>query len=290
MEINSGGTADALNAWAPDGLIGRKFGTWEFYAYDPQGNVAQRTDASGAVQSNSAYDAYGAEVWTGTRSEIFSYNARWGYVADRETGLYYCQNRYYDPGNGRWVTRDPVGVSGGLNLYGYCWGEPLQTVDPQGERGTGTDTQVEPPPYWWPKDHNLPGKIVGGGAAATIGGQVVVAAATFCAAAGIGTGIGYVGGSALDDATGGGWGRWWGEHLGLIAPENNADVSRVHYYDYERRRWGQPFYLHTGDDDCDWELELNERTCRKFKNKYKARACWARAYEIFSECKGSKRN
>lgn len=34
----------------------------------------------------------------------FGYNARWGYRTDTETGLVYCQNRYYDPANGRWVT------------------------------------------------------------------------------------------------------------------------------------------------------------------------------------------
>ena len=35
-----------------------------------------------------------------------AYNARWEYLLD-ETGLYYCQNRYYDPGTGRFLNRDP---------------------------------------------------------------------------------------------------------------------------------------------------------------------------------------
>ncbi len=63
--------------------------------------------------------------------DCFGYNARWGYVKDA-TGLYYCQNRYYDPANGRWLTRDPIGYAGGVNLYGYCGGGPVGAVDPEG--------------------------------------------------------------------------------------------------------------------------------------------------------------
>ncbi len=135
MEINSTSQPDALNVWAPDGLVGRnQGGPWEFYAYDTQGNVAQRTNGAGTVLSSSVYDAYGNETYSGTRSEIFGYNARWGYASDRETGLVYCQNRYYDPVGGRWVTRDPIGQAGGTNLYGYCQGRPVNWTDPNGLR------------------------------------------------------------------------------------------------------------------------------------------------------------
>ena len=42
-----------------------------------------------------------------------------GHRTDTETGLVYCQNRYYDPANGRWLTRDPIGTAGGVNLYSF---------------------------------------------------------------------------------------------------------------------------------------------------------------------------
>jgi RHS repeat-associated protein len=38
---------------------------------------------------------------------------------DQETGLYYMRARYYDPTMGRWISEDPIGVAGGLNLYAY---------------------------------------------------------------------------------------------------------------------------------------------------------------------------
>ena len=65
-------------------------------------------------------------------NNVWAYNARWGYQYDQATGYYYCQQRYYDPGNGRWVTRDPIGYAGGVNVYGYCNSNPAYRIDPLG--------------------------------------------------------------------------------------------------------------------------------------------------------------
>ncbi|GAB4453063.1 MAG: hypothetical protein OHK0029_05110 [Armatimonadaceae bacterium] len=45
------------------------------------------------------------------------FGAKWGYYFDYETGLYLCTYRYYDAGEGRWLTRDPIGYAGDINLY-----------------------------------------------------------------------------------------------------------------------------------------------------------------------------
>jgi RHS repeat-associated protein len=62
-----------------------------------------------------------------------------GQYHDHETGLHYNRYRYYDPGVGRFVSKDPIGYSGGLNLYQYApnpsgWIDPLGLVkhDPNG--------------------------------------------------------------------------------------------------------------------------------------------------------------
>ncbi len=65
--------------------------------------------------------------------EVYSYNAKSGYYYDSETGFYYCLQRYYDPANGRWLTEDPIGYEGGLNLYGYCGNSPVGSVDASGK-------------------------------------------------------------------------------------------------------------------------------------------------------------
>lgn len=48
------------------------------------------------------------------------------------TGLLYRRNRYYDPATGRFTQEDPIGLAGGMNLYGYADGDPINNSDPFG--------------------------------------------------------------------------------------------------------------------------------------------------------------
>lgn len=54
-----------------------------------------------------------------------------GQYWDEETGLHYNRHRYYDPFSGRYVSRDPIGLDGGNNIYQYA-PNPSQWVDPLG--------------------------------------------------------------------------------------------------------------------------------------------------------------
>jgi RHS repeat-associated protein len=47
-------------------------------------------------------------------------------------GQYYRRNRYYDAGTGRFTQEDPIGLAGGINLYGYANGDPVTYADPYG--------------------------------------------------------------------------------------------------------------------------------------------------------------
>ena len=94
--------------------------------------MAQRLDGSQAILNSSAFDAYGVESATSTPIDPFGYNAQSGYLLDRDTGLYLCEHRYYDAATGRWITRDPIGYEGGINLYGYTSGNPMGRSDLDG--------------------------------------------------------------------------------------------------------------------------------------------------------------
>ncbi|MFO1496682.1 MAG: RHS repeat-associated core domain-containing protein [Lysobacterales bacterium] len=55
-----------------------------------------------------------------------------GQIHDPETGLHYNYFRDYEPGTGRYVESDPIGLAGGASTYGFVAGSPLRFSDPQG--------------------------------------------------------------------------------------------------------------------------------------------------------------
>ena len=50
-------------------------------------------------------------------------------IKDAETGLSYYGYRYYDPKTGRWLSRDPIGEEGGVNLYGFVGNSSVNSID-----------------------------------------------------------------------------------------------------------------------------------------------------------------
>ncbi len=101
------------------------------------------TDLTGTVQEVTAPD--GTLVWAGyqagfgeNRGDISNSGAYFeqplrlpGQYYDEETGLHYNLFRYYAPECGRFVSQDPIGLNGGLNLYAYA-PNPLSWSDPLG--------------------------------------------------------------------------------------------------------------------------------------------------------------
>ncbi|WP_332405585.1 RHS repeat-associated core domain-containing protein [Vibrio metschnikovii] len=57
-----------------------------------------------------------------------------GQIEDRESGLYYNVNRYYDADSGQYLSPDPIGFAGGLRPQAYVH-NPLEWVDPLGLAG-----------------------------------------------------------------------------------------------------------------------------------------------------------
>ena len=62
-----------------------------------------------------------------------------GQQYDQATRLYYMRARYYDPALGRFLSEDPIGITGGLNLYAYAGNDPVNHADPSGKDYRWTD-------------------------------------------------------------------------------------------------------------------------------------------------------
>jgi len=112
-------------------------------------------DASNAVTWKAEYESFGATSVNNNPdgdSNIIEFNMRYpGQYYDQETNLYYNYFRYYDPETGRYITSDPIGLNGGINIYTYVRNNPLLFIDP-----FGLDIS-----YWGGIEHPSLGDLLG---------------------------------------------------------------------------------------------------------------------------------
>ncbi len=147
-------TYDDLDRLATDGDVS--------YTYDAAGNRMTRTEEGetitytlgvgdrlasyGRARSPSApqyvvgactYDAWGNVVdeEITTSASVLS-NIRYRFQCrewSAATGLVNFRMRWYDAETGRWLSKDPIGLRGGLNLYAFCQNCPSIFRDPSGQ-------------------------------------------------------------------------------------------------------------------------------------------------------------
>lgn len=111
-----------------------------FYTFDHLGSVRELIDSSGNIQGQFDYDPYGRQVrLSGVLYADFGYT---GFYIERDVKLDLTWFRAYDPQNGRWLNRDPLGnmesssqylySTGKNNLYEYAKDNPTNLNDPIG--------------------------------------------------------------------------------------------------------------------------------------------------------------
>ncbi|MFD2257697.1 RHS repeat-associated core domain-containing protein [Luteolibacter algae] len=103
-----------------------------FYTKDHLGSIREVIASDGTtVEARYDYTPWGQVTrtsGTGVESD-FLYT---GHLHHAPSDLHLTLYRAYDPATGRWLSRDPIGEAGGLNLYGYVGNNPANYYDPHG--------------------------------------------------------------------------------------------------------------------------------------------------------------
>jgi RHS repeat-associated protein len=97
---------------------------------DALGSVLAETREDQTIATRHHYTPYGQVQSSGEASiNDTQYTGR----ENDGTGLYFYRARYYDPVMKRFTQSDPIGLMGGINMYGYVGGDPISYVDPAGQ-------------------------------------------------------------------------------------------------------------------------------------------------------------
>lgn len=109
--------------------------TPHFAHVDGIGNVIALTDVAKNVKRTYDFDAWGG-LRGGTDSKPFNNADRSRFKGALWLGpqvdVYYMRARWYEPKAGRFLSEDPTGLEGGINLYMYSENDPVNFTDPEG--------------------------------------------------------------------------------------------------------------------------------------------------------------
>jgi RHS repeat-associated protein len=145
-DVNSTGGVIRSYTWGPgiDNLLAMTVRTGSvaktYYTLtDHLGTVHALMDTNGIVVESYTFDAWGrvlsVQNSSGQSLSISGIGNRYlwqGREYSWNTGLYYFRARWYDPVVGRWLSNDPIGISGGLNQYVFAGNNPVNFRDPYG--------------------------------------------------------------------------------------------------------------------------------------------------------------
>jgi len=103
-----------------------------YYGNDQLGTPQILTDSENNIVWEAIYKPFGEAMINAHPYDLNNFRFP-GQYYDSETGLHYNYHRYYDPSTGRYLTPDPIGQLGGINLFAYTFNNPINGTDPEGK-------------------------------------------------------------------------------------------------------------------------------------------------------------
>jgi RHS repeat-associated protein len=101
-----------------------------YYAHDHLGSIRELTDATNVVQASYSYDSWGGRtILRGGLDTEIGFTGYWHHTS---SGLEISPTRFYSVQLGAFINQDPSQENGGLNLYAYCFDNPVNARDPDG--------------------------------------------------------------------------------------------------------------------------------------------------------------
>ena len=140
-DVDESGNVICSYVWGEgiDNLLAVKIGGNVYYPLtDIQGMVWGYADSQNNVVARWTYDAWGnvlSETCTVPALAFVRYRFQ-GREWSAATGLINFRMRWYDAATGRWLSKDPIGLSGGLNLYVFCCSDSINSMDAFGCHGS----------------------------------------------------------------------------------------------------------------------------------------------------------
>ena len=92
-----------------------------YYVHDGNKNVSEVIASDGTLAAHYEYAPFGTVAVQRGKFAASNYLRYSGEYAEDDTGTVYYNFRNYEPMAGMWLSRDPVGENGGINLRGLQW-------------------------------------------------------------------------------------------------------------------------------------------------------------------------
>lgn len=100
--------------------------SWFTYGWDLTKNIMELYDSTGHISTSYSYTPFGSVTSTGSISQPIQWSSE---MFDAELGLVYYNYRHYNPHDGRWTSRDLIGIEREFNLYAFVHNKVLKESD-----------------------------------------------------------------------------------------------------------------------------------------------------------------